>query len=190
MKKLLLIALLPAFLLSCQSTKKEEKQKEEKEITKEEREADVKASTLVSEGQKVPDFSFTTTDGEEYSMKKLEGKVVLLNFFATWCPTCMKEMPVLQEKVWGEYKNNSDFFMVSIGREHSMDEMKEFKTKKGYNFNLAPDTGRIIYSKFAEKYIPRNLVIDKQGNIAYENTGYTKEEFSSMLQTLEGELNK
>jgi len=185
MKKLILLALFPVLLLGCQNNKGDsgESDKKQQEQKKEE-EADIKASTLIDSGQPVPQFSFETTDGNKYSTAELEGNIVLLNFFATWCPTCMAEMPALQKQVWNKYKGHDDFFMVSLGREHSMKEMKEFQEKKEYTFNFAPDTGRVIYSKFAEKYIPRNVLVDKKGEIIYECTGYDEEEFEKMLTIL------
>lgn len=191
MKKIILLALFPMLILGCQNNKgnKEETKDSDKEQQKQQNEeADIQASTLIESGQSVPQFSFETTNGKEYSMTELEGNIVLLNFFATWCPTCMKEMPALQEQVWNKYKENDDFFMVSLGREHSMQEMKEFQEKKEYTFNFAPDTGRVIYSKFAEKYIPRNVLVDKKGEIIYECTGYDEEEFDKMLTILENKL--
>ena len=182
LKKLILLALFPALILSCQN-KKEKSEESDKTQQKEEK-ADIKATTLIESGEAVPGFSFETTDGEAYSMAELEGNIVLLNFFATWCPTCMKEMPALQKQVWSEYKDQDNFFMVSIGREHNMKEMKEFKKEKEYTFNFAPDTGRVIYSKFAEKYIPRNVLVDKKGEIIYECTGYDEKEFEKMLTIL------
>ncbi|MGM0497953.1 MAG: TlpA family protein disulfide reductase, partial [Bacteroidota bacterium] len=185
MKKIILLALFPMLILGCQNNKEKsgESDKKQQKQQKEE-EADIQASTLIESGQPVPQFSFETSDGKEYSMAELEGNVVLLNFFATWCPTCMKEMPALQEQIWDKYKENDDFFMVSLGREHSMQEMKEFQEKKEYTFNFAPDTGRVIYGKFAEKYIPRNVLVDKKGEIIYECTGYDEEEFDKMLTIL------
>jgi peroxiredoxin len=151
-------------------------------------EADIRASTLISEGERVPAFRFTTTSGITYSMEGLRGKVVLLNLFATWCPVCMEEMPALQNQVWNKYKNRDDFMLVSIGREQDMQKMKDFKNKKGYGFHFAPDTARKIYGKFATKYIPRNVVVDKTGKIIYQGTGYDKEEFENMMQLIEREL--
>jgi len=188
MNKIILLALLPILILGCQSNKEESGESVKKQQKQKNEEADVQASTLIESGQPVPQFSFETTDGKEYSMAELEGNIVLLNFFATWCPSCMAEMPALQEQVWDKYKDHDNFLMVSLGREHSMKEMKEFQDKKEYTFSFAPDTGRVIYSKFAEKYIPRNVLVDKQGKIIYECTGYDKAEFDKMLSTLEKKL--
>jgi thioredoxin-related protein len=90
--------------------------------------------------------------------------------------------------VWEQYKDNEDFFMVSIGREHTMEEMEKFQKDKGYSFNFAPDTGRVIYGQFAEKYIPRNIVVDKNGKIIYQCAGYNEEDFKEMLGIIEEEL--
>src|SRR6056297_3143326 len=182
MKKLILLALFPMLFLGCQSNKEGsgESDKKQQKQQKEE-EADIKASTLIETGQSVSQFSFKTTNETEHSMAELEGNIVLLNFFATWCPTCMAEMPALQEQVWNKYKGHDNFFMVSLGREHSMQEMKEFQENKEYTFHFAPDTGRVIYSKFAEKYIPRNVLVNKKGEIIYECTGYDEAEFEKML---------
>lgn len=168
---------------SSQESNGKEQDGEERDV-----EADIKASTMIAEGEAVPDFSFTTTRGKQYSMEGLKGKVVLLNFFATWCPTCMKEMPALQEQVWSKYKDRDDFMLVSIGREQGMQKMKDFKAEKSYGFHFASDTGRVIYSMFAEKYIPRNVVVNEQGTIVYQGTGYDEQEFASMLQLIEREL--
>lgn len=190
MKRIFLFILIPFIWVACtQNQNNQEKQgnNEDKQSQKEV-EADIKASTRISEGQKVPEFTFTTTRGKELSTESLRGKVVLYNFFATWCPSCMKEMPALQDQVWKKYGNNEDFFMVSIGREQNMKKMETFKKDKGYDFHFAPDTGRVIYGKFAEKYIPRNVVVNKEGTIVYQNTGYTEEEFQNMMAVIEEEM--
>lgn len=188
MKRLMVLLLLPAVLISCNQTNKDEKQTRNNERSEEEVQADIRESTNVKKGQEVPGFTFTTTEGEEYSIQDLQEKVVLLNFFATWCPTCMKEMPALQEQIWEKYGDDKDFFLVSIGREQNMTKMKEFKREKGYDFHFAPDTGRVIYSKFADKYIPRNVVVDEEGTIVYQNTGYTEEKFQQMMDVIAEEL--
>ena len=190
MKRIFLFILIPFIWVACtQNQNNQEKQgnNEDKQSQKEV-EADIKASTRISKGQKVPEFTFTTTRGKELSTESLRGKVVLYNFFATWCPSCMKEMPALQDQVWKKYGNNEDFFMVSIGREQNMKKMETFKKDKGYDFHFAPDTGRVIYGKFAEKYIPRNVVVNKEGTIVYQNTGYTEEEFQNMMAVIEEEM--
>ncbi|MFO8236472.1 MAG: TlpA disulfide reductase family protein [Bacteroidales bacterium] len=186
MKKLILLALIPAFLMGCKNSKEESERTDTQQAGEDT--SDIKESTLIQVGQDVPEFSFETIDGNTYKISELDGNIVLINFFATWCPSCMEEMPALQEQVWEKYKDKEDFFMVSIGREHDMSEMKEFNEENDYTFKFAPDTGRVVYSKFAEKYIPRNVVVDKEGKIIYQCTGYKEEEFKQMLKILKERL--
>ena len=67
--------------------------------------------------------------------------------------------------------------------------MISFKEKNGYTFNIVPDPGRKIYSLFAEKYIPRNVVLNREGKIIYQATGFNDEEFFKLKQVIEKELN-
>src|SRR5262245_39514144 len=69
--------------------------------------------TLVKVGGRAPAFSIQTLDGETLAPDALKGKVVLINFFATWCWPCMIEMPQLQRQVYTQYKDNPGFVMVS-----------------------------------------------------------------------------
>ena len=140
--------------------------------------------TLTKVGQKVPEFKVTTLNAKEFSTKNLEGKVVLINFFATWCPPCIAEMPHLEKEIWQKYKNRQDFYLISIGREHKTAELLKFKDEKGFTFPIAADPKRAVYSLFAEKMIPRNYIIDKTGKIAFQAIGYTPEEFERMKNKL------
>jgi peroxiredoxin len=68
--------------------------------------------------------------------------------------------------------------------------MIAFKEKSGYTFNIVPDPERKIYSLFAERYIPRNFVLDRKGRVIYQATGFNDEEFTKLKQVIEIELNK
>jgi peroxiredoxin len=143
---------------------------------------------LVEKGQQAPDLSFTKDDGTTIKMSDQKGKVVLINFFATWCGPCMAEMPSLQEKVWMKYNDNAKFVMMSFGRGHTQAEVKTFKESKQLGFPVYPDTDKSIYGKFATQYIPRNYIIDTNGTIVYASTGYSPEEFEAMIIVLNGLL--
>jgi len=137
--------------------------------------------TFVNEGQKAPDFTITMENGVKKSLSGLEGKVVWLKFFATWCPACRKELPHLQEAVYEEFKNRDDFEVLVIGREHTWEEVNKFKAEHNYSLPFYPDPEREIFSKYAKQNIPRNFVIDKDGNIAVSSTGYNKEDFEEII---------
>lgn len=138
----------------------------------------------VQEGQNLPVFSVTNENGIIKS-SDLKGKVVLINFFATWCAPCMEELPLLQKEIWEKYKNNNKFSLFVIGREHSQDEITTFKTKKGFTFPMYPDKTRSVYSLFAKQSIPRNYIIDTNGRVVYVSIGFGEAEFNKMLNKLD-----
>ena len=159
---------------------------------KAEREAklDIEKTTLIAVGQNVPEFNYITLENDTININELKGNVVFINFFATSYPICMKELPFVESDIWAKYKDKSDFKLIAFGREHVADEMISFKEKTGYTFNIVPDPGRKIYSLFAERYIPRNVILDREGKIIYQATGFDNEEFVRLKDILEKELNK
>lgn len=163
MKKIFPVLLLLSVLLSAQTE-------------------DLKTYTKV--GQDVPAFTVKTLDGQTIDITKMKGKVILLNFFATWCAPCMLEMPHVEKDIWQKLKNEN-FIVLAVGREHSAEELIKFNKEKGFTFSIAPDPKRSVYSLFAKELIPRNYVIDKKGKIAFQGTGYEEKEFKSMIEKIQ-----
>lgn len=141
-------------------------------------------------GQPVPEFEFTTLEGKVLKSSDLKGKVVVINFFATWCGPCRTELPHLKSEVWDQYKENPNFVLVVAGREHTKKELETFQKQENFVMPLAPDVGRKVYSRFAEKWIPRNYVIGPDGRIAFQSRGYDPVEFKEMIEAIEASLKK
>lgn len=139
---------------------------------------------IVEKGQQVPAFTINM-DEQSFSIEDYEGKVVMINFFATWCGPCRQEMPFLQKNVWEKYKDHSNFKIMSIGRGHTHGEVASFKEKQGLGFPMYGDQDKSIYSKFAKGYIPRNYIVNADGKIIYASVGFSKEEFEEMLALLD-----
>jgi peroxiredoxin len=148
---------------------------------------DADTSTLTKFGQQVPNFSVTTLDGKDLNISDLKGKIVLINFFATWCGPCMGEMPHVEKEIWQQLKSDK-LIVLAIGREHTKDELAKFNKEKGFTFAIAPDPKREIYSLFAKQFIPRNYVIGKDGKIVFQSMGYTPEEFGKMVDLIKAQL--
>jgi len=141
-------------------------------------------STLLKTGDTAPVFTCKTIDGQVFDLSKAKGRIVMINFFAIWCGPCNQELPVLQENIWKIYGNNPNFELIVIGREHSEQELKEFVSKHKFNMPFAPDPLRKIFSLYASQNIPRNVIVDKNGKIMFQSTGFTKEEFSKIEKLL------
>jgi len=142
-------------------------------------------TTLVKVGEIAPDFVIKMVDGSVKKLSDLKGKVVWVNFFATWCPPCRKELPHLEKEVYKAFKNRNDFEVLVIGREHDWATVNKFKKDNNYVLPFYPDAKREIFSKYAKQNIPRNFVIDKKGNVAVASTGFNHEEFNKIINKVE-----
>jgi peroxiredoxin len=137
-------------------------------------------TTYTKVGDRAPGFTCKTIDGKTIDISKLQGKIVMINFFATWCGPCNLELPVLQKNIWEKYKDNPDFVLVILGREHSEKEVQDYVKQKNYTMPFAPDPGRKIFKLYASQSIPRNVIIGKDGKIIFQSIGYIEEEFKKL----------
>lgn len=142
---------------------------------------DIESSTLLKKGMPVPEFTVPMLDGTTLNIAQLEGKVVLVNFWATWCPPCRKEFARLQKDIIDRFEGE-DFVMLPIAIDDNMETVKKFMEKNGYTFPVAFDGNKTVYGLFAEKYVPRNFIIERDGKIAFHTVGYTPEEFDEMVE--------
>ena len=136
----------------------------------------------------VPKFELTSSVYGNIKSADLEGKVVLVSLFATWCGPCQKELAEVQNTLWPMYKDNKDFKMLVIGREHTDEDLQKYNERKKFTFPLYPDPKREVFSMFAEKSIPRAYLFGKDGKLIYSSVGYTAEEFQKLMKTIESAL--
>ncbi|QNK62874.1 redoxin family protein [Pedobacter sp. PAMC26386] len=145
-------------------------------------------TTLTKIGDAVPVFNFELEKGKTVSINDYRGKLILINLFATWCPPCNEELPLVQKQIWEKYKGNPGFAFFVFGREEGWDKLIPFKVKKGFTFPILPDADRRIFKKFATNLIPRNIIVDESGKIIYQSIGYTPDEFSAMVKVIGNHL--
>ena len=127
-------------------------------------------------GDAMPKFELKSSVYGDVKPADLKGKVVLVSLFATWCGPCQLELAEVQKTLWPKYKDNKDFKMLVIGREHTDEQLTKYNERKKFTFPLYPDPKREVFSKFAEKSIPRAYLFDKDGKLIYSSIGYTQEE--------------
>lgn len=145
-------------------------------------------SDIVKVGEQMPAFTIISGDGTKLASSSMKGKVILVTFFATWCPPCQKELAAIQETLWPKYKDNKNFELLVIGREHTDTDLQKYNEKKGFTFPLYPDKSRAIFDAFAKNLIPRSYLIGKDGKVIYATKGYTDEEFTELMNKIEESL--
>lgn len=146
-------------------------------------------ATLVKVKQAAPDFTCTTTDGRTITLSALKGKVVVLYFFSTSVGACIIEMKYLEKEVFQKLQNREDFQLIGIGRGHSREELVKTGGENKLTFSLVPDLKQELYQRYFSKYVPRTVVVSKDGSIASIASGH--HEFSGILDlqgVLEGVL--
>ena len=144
----------------------------------------------VKVGDTMPAFPTVRDDGSKIASSDFKGKVILVNFFATWCPPCQKELAEAQKSLWPKYKDRQDFVFLVIGREHSDADLVKYNKKKKFDFPLYPDKDRAVFAAFADNLIPRSYLIDKDGRVIMATKGYTEEEFKALMDRIDEALNK
>ena len=139
-------------------------------------------------GDIMPKFELKSSVYGDIKPADLEGKVVLVSLFATWCGPCQKELAEVQSTLWPKYKDNNDFEMLVIGREHTDAELQKYNERKKFTFPLYPDPKRDVFSLFAEQSIPRVYLFGKDGKLIHSSIGYTEEEFQKLMDILKSIL--
>ena len=148
---------------------------------------DIASTTLINKGDKAPDFTVEMISGEQLTLSKLKGKVVVVNFWATWCPPCRQELKVVEKQLIERFKGK-DFVFLPISRGEAKKTVEAFRKQNGYTFPMGLDPKQTIYKKYASNYIPRNFVVGKDGKVIYTSVGYTPEEFAEMISVIEKAL--
>lgn len=121
--------------------------------------------------QPAPDFTLNDLNGNSVSLADFKGKVIILDFFATWCPPCREEIPHLVE-LQNVYANKG-LQTVGISLDKTgIDSVKKFVTSYNINYPVAIATGKIIKDYGPIQFIPTIFVIDKNGNIAKKYVGF------------------
>lgn len=147
---------------------------------------------IVKVGDMAPDFTITLTDGKKVALSSLRGKVVMLQFTASWCGVCRKEMPFIEKDIWLKHKNNAEFALLGIDRDEPLDKVLAFAKSTGVTYPLGLDPGADIFAKYALRNagITRNVLIDREGRIVMLTRLYNEEEFASLVKKINELLNE
>jgi peroxiredoxin len=142
---------------------------------------------IVKVGDMAPDFVLKTTDGRDIKLSGLRGKIVMLQFTASWCGVCRREMPFIERDIWQKYRNNTDFALYGIDRDEPAETVLDFVKKTGVTYPVLPDPGAGVFALYADRKagVTRNVIIDRDGKIVFLTRLYDEEEFAAMCKKIE-----
>lgn len=145
---------------------------------------------IVEIGQQMPDIEMKLTDGTTVTTADLKGKVTMLQFTASWCGVCRKEMPHIEKEIWQKHKDNGDFVLIGVDLNEPIEKVKKFASDMKITYPLALDPGGEIFYKFASEGagVTRNVIIDRSGKIVYMTRLFKEEEFNEMKKVIESLL--
>ncbi len=147
---------------------------------------------VVNIGDIAPNFTTKTSNGEIFDLEKELGKVIMLQFTASWCSVCIKEMPFIENDIWNLYKDRDDFCLVGIDRGENIESIKKLIEKTQITYPICLDEKSEIFELYAEKKagITRNVIIDKDGKIAFLTRLFEMNEFNEMKHKINELLKK
>jgi peroxiredoxin len=138
-------------------------------------------AALESADERRQDANFTLTDlhGKTWTLKELRGEVVLVNFWATWCPPCQKEMPDL-EALYKEFRHQR-FVILAISDEDA-DKVRPFIAERKITYPILLDPGHKVGSLFEVEGIPKSFVYDRDGKLVAQSIDMrNQQQFREML---------
>ena len=145
---------------------------------------------LVKVGDMAPDFTLKYTDGTEFTLSQQRGKVVMLQFTASWCGICRGEMPHIESRIWQPYKDDADFVLVGVDREEPREVVEEYTAKLGTTYPMLLDENGDAFACYAlrKSGITRNVLIDRDGRIVKLTRRFVEEEFNDLVATIDSLL--
>ncbi len=146
---------------------------------------------LVKVGDMAPVFTVNEAGGKSYSLSALRGKVVMLQFTASWCSVCRKEMPFIEKEIWQPWKSKG-LMVIGIDRDEPSETVNDFAKTMGISYPLALDPGADIFGLYAlkEAGVTRNIIIDRTGEIAFVTRLFDRKEFDAMKGVISGLLSE
>lgn len=130
---------------------------------------DADSGDQVRVGREAPDFALPDLDGDEIALSDHRGEVVLINFWATWCPPCRVEMPDLE----AVYRQHGDegFEILGVDQREPVDLVEDYVTERGFSWVFLLDEDFDVSRDYSATSIPKSILVDRDGTVAHIWTG-------------------
>jgi peroxiredoxin len=128
------------------------------------------AAAPIAPSTLAPDFTLRTLEGQNLRLGEQRGRVVLVNFWATWCGPCRQEMPHLN-KLYDKYKS-SGFVLLGVNVDEDTRQAASVASKLGVKFPVLPDNDKRVSKQYDLSAMPSTVLIDRDGRVRYLHRGY------------------
>jgi peroxiredoxin len=136
-------------------------------------------------GQVVPDFTLKDMEGNAVTLSQYRGKVIFLNFWATWCPPCREEMPAMERL--NTVFQGKDFVMLAVNVEKDIETVRAFLAQSPHSFSVLLDQQATVQNLYGVFRFPETFLIDKEGRLVERFLGardWSSVEFMKRISTL------
>lgn len=189
MKRLTILAAALALFAACNNTNKKTEVPEAEQTATQDTIV-YEHQYLVKVGDMAPDFTLKYTDGTEFTLSQQRGKVVMLQFTASWCGICRGEMPHIESRIWQPHKNDADFVLVGVDREEPREVVEEYTAQLGTTYPMLLDEKGDVFASYAlrKSGITRNVLINRDGRIVKLTRRFVEPEFNELVATIDSLL--
>lgn len=142
-------------------------------------------AAAVKIGEAAPDFTLLDVEGRSVTLSSLRGKVVLLNFWATWCPPCRAEKPTMERL--SEALSGEDFIVLAVNTENDLGAVREWVSRNPYSFPILLDNEGVVQTRYRVFRFPETFLIGKDGKVLQHYIGardWSSVEFLSYAHSL------
>lgn len=142
-------------------------------------------TAIATEAKDLSGIKFKDASGNVIDLGELKGKVIFLNFWATWCPPCLAEMPSVN-KLYEQFGNDKDVVFIMVDADSNLAKSQKYMDKKGYKlpiYQVASNIPEVIF----KGSLPTTVVFDKQGRLSYNEAGaanYASDKFIDFIKKL------
>ena len=138
---------------------------------------------MIEKSQPAIDFNLKNLEGDDITLSSFQGKVVFLNFWATWCPPCRGEMPSIQKL--HEKMQDRDFIILAVSIGEKENAVKNFIEKNNYTFPVLLDPDNQAAQDYDISGIPTTLLVDKEGKVVFRETGSRNWASTEIIEQIE-----